>query len=119
MASGAAALDNRPIVGDDLHVLFGRIRALLDEPLSDSGLGELEHTLTDGYARALVLEAERSRTERAIAELAHGIDDPIRINELRELSERRASADADLTRLRALLELLRQRVAELRAAVSS
>jgi hypothetical protein len=119
MESRAAALDNRPIVADDLHVLFERIRALLDEPDSDSALEELEHTLTDGYARALVLEAERTRAERAIAELAHGIDDPIRITELRELSECRTSADADLVRLRALLELLRQRLAERRAAVSS
>jgi hypothetical protein len=106
-------------VGDDLHVFFERIRALLDEPRSDSTLADLEHTLTDGYAKALALEAERSRTERAIAELARGIDDPIRIAELRELSERRARTDADLARLRALLELLRQRVAERRAVVPS
>jgi hypothetical protein len=106
-------------VADELHVLFERIRTLLDEPETDSALEQLEHTLTDGYARALALEAERTRAERAIAELAHGIDDPIRIAELRELSELRAGADADLARLRALLELLRQRVAERRAAVSS
>jgi hypothetical protein len=119
MESRRAALDNRPIVPDERPLLLARIRALLDEPESDSALEELEHTLTDGYARALQLETERARAERAIADLAQGIDDPIRIAELRELSERRTSADADLARLRALLELLRQRVAERRSAVSS
>jgi hypothetical protein len=119
MESRASALDNRSIVADELPLLFERIRALLDEPEPDSELEELEHTLTDGYARALVLEAERTRVERAIAELANGIDDPIRIAELRELSEQRTRAGSDLDRLRALLELLRQRVAERRAAVSS
>jgi hypothetical protein len=119
MASDAAALDNRPIVGDDLHILFERIRALLDEPQSDSRLDESEHTLTDGYARALVLEAERTRLEREIADLARGIDDPVRIGELRDLSEQRARVDGDLARLRALLELLRRRLSERRAAASS
>jgi hypothetical protein len=104
---------------DDLPLLFERIRARLDEPESESALADLEHTLTDGYARALGLEAERTRIERAIAELANGIDDPVRLAELRDLSERRTQADGDLARLRALLELLRQRVAERRAAVSS
>ena len=75
--------------------------------------------MTDGYASALVLEAERSRIERAIAKLAQGIDDPIHIAELRELSERRTRAVADLARLRALLELLRGRVDEQRSTVST
>ena len=119
MVSRASTLDNRSIVANEVPLLFERIRALLDEPEPDSALEELEHTLTDGYARALVLEAERTRVERAIAELAHGIDDPIRIAELRDLSEQRTRADAELDRLRALLELLRQRVANRRAAVSS
>jgi hypothetical protein len=92
---------------------------VLDEPESDSRLDALEHTLTDGYARALVLEAERTQVERAIADLANGIDDPIRLGELRDLAEQRARLDADLDRLRALLELLRRRVAERRAAVNS
>ena len=53
-----------------------------------------------------MLEAERTRVEREIGELAHGIEDPVRIGELRELSERRAQAETDLARLRALLEAL-------------
>lgn len=105
-------------MSNDLPLLFERIRGCLDEPESDSALKDLEHTLTDGYARALALEGERTRIEHEIAELARGIDDPVRIGELRDLSERRTRADADLERLRALLELLRQRVAA-RRAVSS
>ena len=111
--------DNRSVVSNDLPVLFERIRGCLDEPESDFVLKDLEHTLTDGYARALALEAERTRVEREIGELARGIDDPVRIGELRDLAERRTRADADLARLRALLELLRQRVAARRAVLSS
>jgi hypothetical protein len=119
MERRAPTLDNRLRVANELPLLYERIRAYLDEPVSDPALEDLEHTLTDGYARALGLEAERTRIERAIAELAHRIDDPVRLSELRELSERRTQTDADLARLRALLELLRQRVAERRAAASS
>jgi hypothetical protein len=117
MEPRASTLDNRWVVANDLPLLYERIRAYLDEPVSDPALEELEHTLTDGYARALGLETDRTRVERAIGELAHRIDDPVRLSELRELSERRTQTDADLARLRALLELLRQRVAERRAAV--
>ena len=117
MESRAATADNRSVVSNDLPLLFERIRGCLDEPESDFVLKDLEHTLTDGYARALALEAERTRVEREIGELARGIDDPVRIGELRDLAERRTRADADLARLRALLELLRQRVAARRAVV--
>jgi hypothetical protein len=118
MERRALALDNRWVVSDDLPLLFARIRAHLNEPVRDSALADLEHTLTDGYARALALEADQGRAERSIAELAKRIDDPVRLVELRDLSERRTRAEADLKRLRALLELLRQRVAEQRSAVS-
>src|SRR2546429_10031936 len=56
--------------------LYEDIRALLDEPsgAEESGfLDRLEHTLTDGYARALALEAERVRLERRMGELAGGL----------------------------------------------
>lgn len=118
MASRAAAFDNRLAVNNELPLLFERIRGRLDAPEADSALEDMEHTLTDGYAQALALEAERARIERAIADLARAIDDPVRINELRELSERRTRTDADVTRLRALLELLHRRVATRRGAAS-
>src|SRR3712207_5252692 len=116
MERGEPGLDNRVVVATDLPVLYARIRAHLDEPSSDIALEDLEHTLTDGYARALALEAERTRVERAIGELAHRIEDPVRLGELRALAERRTRAEEELARLRALLELLRERVAERRSA---
>lgn len=93
----------------DLTLLFERIRSLLDER-DEPALSELEHTLTDGYARALSLEGESRRIAKEIGDLAREIDDPIQLVELRDLSERRTGAEADLERLRALLELLRRRV---------
>ncbi|HEY7196206.1 MAG TPA: hypothetical protein VH306_03390 [Gaiellaceae bacterium] len=104
-------------MSDDLPFLYERIRAHLDAgPEASSELADLEHTLTDGYARALELEAERTRVEREIGELASRIEDPLHLDDLRALSERRTQTDEELERLRALLELLRRQVAEQRAA---
>ena len=53
----------------------------IDELLADAGRGaarslaRLERTLTDGYALALALEAERWRLEQRIAELAGELGD--------------------------------------------
>ena len=49
------------------------IRSLLEAPPTGEdapSLDHLEHTLTDGYAGALALEAERWRIERRIADVA-------------------------------------------------
>ena len=75
----------------------------------------MENTLTDGCARALLLETERVRIEKQIGELAQGDEDPIQLEELRSLSDRRTQSEAELVRLRALLELLRQRIHARRA----
>jgi predicted nucleic acid-binding Zn-ribbon protein len=76
----------------------------------------MEHTLTDGYARALQLEAERLRLERRIADLAHRIDGQEHADELRALAQRLRSADDDLAVLRDLLTELQRRVEAQRAA---
>jgi hypothetical protein len=76
----------------------------------------MEHTLTDGYARALELEAERLRLERRIGELAHRLEGPEQAGELRELAARLRSADDDLASLRDALVPLQQRVDAARAA---
>jgi hypothetical protein len=97
----------------ELAPLLARIRLMLDprdpdpaEPL----LTEMEHTLTDGYARALELEAERLRLERRIGELAHQIDGPEQVGELRALAEKVRAADDELASLRDLLGALQRRV---------
>jgi hypothetical protein len=101
------------------HDLVPRIRRLLDlrspDPRSPL-LTEMEHTLTDGYARALELEGERLRLERRIGELAHRIDGPDEAGELRALAQRLRSADDDLASLRDLLGALQRQVDDARAA---
>ena len=103
-------------MSNDSPLLFDQIRALLDAaPDDEAGLAEMENTLTDGCARALRVETERVQIEKRIGELA-GVDaDPIQLEELQGLSERRTQGQAELVRLRALLELLRQRIHARRA----
>jgi hypothetical protein len=106
-------------MGHDLASLVNRIRTLLDQRGADPStplLTVLEHTLTDGYARALELEAERLRLERRIGELAHRLDGPEQAGELRELAQRLRGADDDLASLREVLVPLQRRVEAVRAA---
>jgi hypothetical protein len=110
-------LDTRQTaMSNDFPLLLDQIRALLDAaPDDEAGLAEMENTLTDGCARALWLETERVRIEKRIGELARADEDPIQLEELRSLSDRRTQGEAQLVRLRALLELLRQRIHARRA----
>ena len=110
-------LDTRQTaMSNDFPLLLDQIRALLDAaPDDEAGLAEMENTLTDGCARALRLETERVRIEKRIGELARADEDPIQLEELRSLSDRRTQGEAELVRLRALLELLRQRIHARRA----
>jgi hypothetical protein len=110
-------LDTRQTaMSNDFPLLLDQIRALLDAaPDDEAGLAEMENTLTDGCARALRLETERVRIEKRIGELARADEDPIQLEELRSLSDRRTQGEAQLVRLRALLELLRQRIHARRA----
>jgi hypothetical protein len=92
--------------------LRDEIAELLRMPESGAGapsLDAIESTLTDGYAEALALEAERTRIERRLGEVvkdagevsAHSV-----AAELAELSGRLETADDELTRLRTLLNNL-------------
>ncbi len=98
------------------------IRILLEAPSTGDHaptLDHIEHTLTDGYARALALEAERWRLERKIAVVAARLGDEVTdedASELAQLGQRLTHADDDLGRLRALLVSLRGRADEVRAA---
>jgi hypothetical protein len=105
----------------ETSTLYEDIHALLQEaPGSEQGafLERLEHTLTDGYARALVLEAERVRLERRMDELTDGLrDDPADAptDELATVARRLSDADEELTNLRGVLAKLRSRGRTLRA----
>jgi chromosome segregation ATPase len=78
-------------------------------------LARLEDTLTEGYAQALALEAERRRLERRIGEVARegGSDAG---DELRTLGSRLTHADGELHRLRTLLGTLHDRARRARRA---
>jgi len=77
-------------------------------------LSRMEDTLTEGYAQALALEAERWRLERRIGEVAR--EGPTDIEELRSLGTRLTRADGELATLRSLLGRLRERARLLRKA---
>lgn len=100
--------------------MIGAIRALLDGSPSDD-LAVLERTLTDGYAKALSLEAERWRIERRISEVATTLragDATAKTREIAELGQRLEASDGDLGLLRNLLASLRMRAAAARAATA-
>jgi hypothetical protein len=106
-------------MGRDLSALLQRIRKQLDVRGADPAkplLTEMEHTLTDGYARALELEAERLRLERRIGELAHNLEGPEEARELRRLALQLKEIDESLAGLRGVLTALQQQVDDARAA---
>jgi predicted nucleic acid-binding Zn-ribbon protein len=103
-------------------MLIDDIRNLLAAPNSAEAkpfLERVDSTLTEGYAHALQLEAERWRIEQRIAELLAALPSEtseLRASELSELSQRLASANESIASLRALLDSLRERRSELRNA---
>ena len=107
---------------EDLALLADRIDALLetrDIAPSKALLAEMEHTLTDGYARALELEAARWRIEKDVTELAAQIATSSDAALLRSLSDRLARADRELGLLRTRLQLLRRRTDVVRGEIAA
>ena len=95
--------------------LQDEIAELLSLPEDGAGapsLDAIESTLTDGYAAALELDAERWRIEQRLGEVArdagevsaHGVAD-----ELAALSVQLETAEGELVRLRLLLRNLQAR----------
>jgi hypothetical protein len=102
---------------DDLSILISRIDSLLQAPKEGDDAdvrAHMETTLTDGYARALALEAEHWRLQRKIgaiaADLADGTGGP-RTKELASLARRLALTEEELRGLRDILSSLRDRIA--------
>jgi hypothetical protein len=97
-----------------------QISELLSLPETGAGaptLARVEDTLTEGYAEALALEAERLRLERRLGALARegsGGDASAVAERFFTISERITDADGELTRLRALLARLHDRARSLR-----
>jgi hypothetical protein len=84
---------------------------------SSPSLEHLEDALTQGYAEALQLEAERLRLERRLGEVARNPDGD-HGDELRTLGTRLRRADSEIEKLRSALGSLSQRARVLRAAAS-
>jgi hypothetical protein len=103
-------------VADDFDQLVERIRALIDA--LDEGIHlprrEVEPTLTDGYARALELDAECLRLERRIDKLTRDVADgrEVPAGKLSGLLRRLHETEQLGVDLRALLAPLRELVAK-------
>jgi hypothetical protein len=108
---GLAALAAEPASPKNRWVmteLIDEINALMRTSTHD--LDAIERTLTDGYAHALSLEAEKWRIEKRISEVAQTLqrgDTAKKTRELSALAKRLDGNADDLTRLRGLLAQLR------------
>ena len=101
--------------------LLEQIDELLAEPAqaeAPATLARLERTLTDGYAYALALEAERYRLERRMSKLAGELHDgnhELKTKELAQVSDRLSSNASILSALRGTLTQLRARATAVRS----
>ena len=96
--------------------LLDQIHALID---TSGDLNQIERTLTDGYAYALSLEAERWRLEKRISEGAQDLDHGDLAENaiaLRTLARRLDGNADDLAKLRLLLADLRRHADDVRVA---
>src|SRR5205807_592558 len=121
---GRELIDNRreaPVAPEAIPALLDEIDELLAEPTPSeepATLARLERTLTDGYAHALSLEAERLRLERRMSELAgelHDGNQEQKAEELVQVSRRISRAGAEIERLRGTLSRLRAHATAVRA----
>jgi hypothetical protein len=109
-------------VTSGLEPMLQQIEQLLIAPTTGAAaptLASLEDTLTEGYAQALALEAERWRLERRLGEVARTAADPGTsgfAEELSALAKRLTSADGELSHLRSLLGSLHDRARSMRLA---
>jgi hypothetical protein len=104
------------VVANDRELLE-RIQALTDAMAEGQALprSEMEPIVTDGYARALELDAECLRIERRIDDLTHDtvvVGHEMPSGELSALLKRLQEATRQSTDLRELLAPLRKIVAE-------
>lgn len=109
--------ENRPAAM--ITDLLEQIDALIDASTDD--LDRIEHTLTDGYARAMSLESERWRLAQRMsaiaAEIEHG-DLVASARELGTLTARLEENAGDLLQLRGRLSALRSLADEVRLAAT-
>jgi hypothetical protein len=103
------------MVTDDIRALLTDAYPAASQPF----LERVDTVLTDGYARALELEAVRWRIERDISEALVTLPDQPDLDENSELvllAKRLRCVNEKLATLRPLLKALREKRAEVRAA---
>jgi hypothetical protein len=93
-------------------MMLEQIEELLNEDAP--AVAEVESTLTDGYAQALALEAERWRLERRLGEVARAGGDGAGA-ELTSIGSRLKTTDGELAALRRMLGTLHERLRALRS----
>jgi hypothetical protein len=100
--------------------LLDQITALHGASTRD--IDQIERTLTDGYAHALSLEAERWRLEQRVTGLSQGIengDTASKARELTDVAKRLESISVELTQLRDALADLRRHADDVRVGSPS
>lgn len=110
LAALAAASDcpkNLAVAVFEMTSLVDEINALIAAPSVERG--NLERTLTDGYAHALSLETERSKLEKRVNEVMQHGNSAEKAQELTQLAKRLDGNADELARLRGLLMKLRRR----------
>jgi hypothetical protein len=101
---------------DEHSTLISRIDSLLEaSPERDDAdvRAHMETTLTDGYAKALALEAEHWRLQRGIGAIAADLGEGFngdRMEELAAFARRLALTQEELASLRETLRCLRDRL---------
>jgi hypothetical protein len=109
------------VAPDIIPDLLAQIDELLSSSTDDEEdvLAHIERTLTDGYAHALSLEAERVRLERRMAALAAELQEgnrKLKARELAQVSQELSRNGAELERLRGTLSQLRLHATAVRAS---
>ena len=95
----------------ELEPLLTEIATLLEQAEDDDDPARLERTLTDGYAQALTLEAERTTLERQVLRLSLELDEhgEASLREVKALARRLHDCDDSFERLRGELARLKRR----------
>lgn len=101
-----------PPAPSELPTFIARLRSVVDVGLG-GGASERDRAdvlLTEGYARALVLERDCLRMRSEAAELAARVDEANAAQDLRVLAPALRSAEQSLNDLRAMLDELKASV---------
>src|SRR5947207_10208899 len=96
LAGGGRRAKNRragEVMDERCEQVCEQISALIAAPTRD--LEEIEHVLTDGYAQALLVEAEKWRLEKRMGEVAQDLQRGDTAKKVRELSTLAKQVDAN------------------------